>query len=473
LKISEYPYDNLKDFMAALSREGDLIEIEDEVNCHLEIAAILEALGQRNGPAAVFKRVKNHSGTMVAGNIMGHRRRVAKVMGVSVAEMGRSYLARRTQRIAPVDAKAAPVRDFMFRGNEIDVARSLPALVHHEKDTSPYMTCAVTFAKDPRGGGQSIGLHRIQVRSERTLAICLLTPPLSRFLQEASNLGKPLEVAVVLGPDPAVLIASVTICPEGEDKIEIAGAMRQKPVEMIKCQTVDLRVPAYAQYVLEGTIQPGNQAREGTFGESSGIYVHEIESPLIDVKVLYHQQDPVYQALQPWSSEDNEFFNLCFGSDILARIQRDFPFVRDIYLAPGTVSGIALMSVNASSPTAMVRSAVVATLTASPFVKIVIAVDEDIDVREHRQIDWAVATRFQANRDLIILPDVYGSDIDPSAFPGGASCKVGFDATVPRERREAFERISIPIQIQDRAREVLSNASKGTEAWEGSRFSEK
>lgn len=461
--MSEYPYDGLKDFIAALSREGDLIEIEDEVNCRLEIAAILESLGQKGGPAAVFKKVKNHSGTVVAGNILGHRRRMAKALGVSVAEMGRFFLAGKSRRIAPVEIKTAPVREFVYRGNEVNIARDMPVLFHHEKDTSPYMTCAVTFAKDPKGGGQSMGMHRVQVRAERTLAICLATPPLSRFLKEASDTGKPLEVAVTIGLDPALLIASVASCPEGEDKIEIAGALRQKPVEMIKCQTVDLRVPAYAQYVLEGTIQPGNQAREGTFGESSGIYVREVESPLIDVNVLYHQKDPVYQALQPWSSEDNEYFNLCFGADIMARLQRDFPFVVDVYLAPCTISGIVLLSVKAFSPAALVRSAVAAALTASPFIKMVIAVDEDVDLRDPRQVDWALATRFQADRDLIILPGVYGSVIDPSVSADGASCKVGFDATIPGKPREVFERITIPTEIQHRAKELLNKAVK---VWE-------
>ncbi len=446
-------FDDLNGFLDFLRRADDLVEIAEEVNPRFEIGAILRGLGERDGPAAVFTKVTGFPGKVVAGNVMGHRRRLARAFGVQEEELTHTYLERRNHRIPPIHLSRAPLKEVQFPAQKVDLRTLLPALTHHEQDASPYLTSAVTFARDGQTGRQSMGMHRIQVQSAKTLGICLGTPPLSHFLQRAWEQNHHLEVAVVIGPDPAVLIASVTRCPGGDDKIEMAGGFKQKPVEMVPCDTVDLRVPGYAQSLIEGTIRPGHLAHEGIFGDSSGTYV-EAQSPVIEVTSVSQRENPVYQALQTWSSEDDALLNLCFGSDLLEEVRKDHPFVRDLHLVEGTLCGQAIACV-APCSAPLRRLMMVALLTRNPFVKTVIAVDEDIDIRNPREVMWALTTRFQADRDLLLLPGVQGSMIDPSAFPDGSSCKVGMDATFARDRASLFQKIKVPAESQRRAEEIL------------------
>lgn len=447
-------YDDLNGFLDGLKEDNDLVEIDEEVSPRFEVGAILRELGERDGPAALFKNVAGFPDKAIVGNVLGHRRRVAKALGVPEGELTDTYLERKKQRMPPVLSADASLKKVHISGEKVDLLKALPALIHHEKDTSPYLTSAVTFARDPESDFQSMGLHRIQIRSDKDLAICLETPPLVCFLQKARQSNRPLETAVVIGPDPAVLMAAVTWCPDGSDKIEIAGSLRKKPVEMVPCESVNLRVPSKSQYIIEGTIQPGDMGKEGVFGESSGIYVEGVESPIIRVTHVSHRVDPLYQALQTWSSEDDALFNLCFGSDILENARKDFPFVRDLYLVPGTVSGHVIVSVSECS-TPSLRSAMAAILIRNPFVKKVIAVDDDIEIHRFREVEWAIATRFQADRDLLLMPGTQGSAIDPSASPDGSTCKIGMDATFPKERLSSFQKIDAPLESRIRAVEIV------------------
>ncbi|MEW5725919.1 MAG: UbiD family decarboxylase, partial [Thermodesulfobacteriota bacterium] len=414
----KYPvdYEDLAAFLEALREDGDMLEIDEEVDPRFEIGAVLRELGEREGPAAMFTKVAGRAGKVVVGNVLGHRRRAARALGVSVADLTETYLARQKLRLPPERTENAPVMAVRVGQDDLDLFQALPALTHHGKDTSPYLTCGVTLARDPETGRPSMGLHRIQVQSKNRLGIYLATPPLSHFLQKARLLNRPLEVATVLGPDPAVLLAAVTWCPEGDNKLEIAGGLRGKPVPVVRGGTVDLLAPAQAQYLIEGVIHPGETAPEGVFGESSGIYVKGALSPVIRVQALYHRERPLFQALQPWTGEDDTLLNLCFGSGLLEDLRKKFGLVKDLHLIPGTVCAHAVISV-ADGPRPLVRSALTSLLTGNPFIKMAIAVNDDIDPRNYREVEWAVATRFQADRDLILLPGLYGSVIDPSAGP--------------------------------------------------------
>jgi 2,5-furandicarboxylate decarboxylase 1 len=449
-------YDDLNDFLEALSDQGDLIRIAEQVSPRFEISAILEGLAERDGPAALMTDVAEHPGNVVAGNVMGHRRRIASSLGVEEAHLTDAYLERKESRIEPTLTDVAPIKAVSVPPEELDLLSLLPALVHHEEDASPYLTCAVTFARNPETGLQTMGLHRIQIQSGTTLGIFLGTPPLAHFLHKAREMERPLEVAVVIGPDPAVLIASVTWCPEGNDKIEIAGGLRQKPVEMTRCETVNLNVPAHAQYVIEGSIAPGHTDHEGLFGDSSGTYV-EAQSPVMRATGACHREEPIYQALQPWSSEDDALMNLCFGSDLLENVRKDYPFVLDLHLAPGTVAAHVVLAVRPVERPA-IRSAMASVLTRNPFVKKVIVVDDDIDIRNQREVEWALASRFQADRDLMRIEGVQGSVIDPSRSPDGSTCKIGIDATYQREFVGRFKKIAIPMASRKKARDILETA---------------
>ena len=178
--VSEPPkwegYKDLNCFMDALKEDEDLIEIREEVSPRHEIGAILKELGDREGPAALFNNVAGFPGKVIIGNVLGHRRRLAKALGVQKDDLRNTYLKRKKQLVLPVQVTEAPIRQVSIGADQLNLLQILPALIHHERDTSPYLTCAVTFARDPENGHQSMGLHRIRIHSEKRLAICLETP---------------------------------------------------------------------------------------------------------------------------------------------------------------------------------------------------------------------------------------------------------------------------------------------------------
>ena len=452
-KENDSCFEDLNEFVASLAESGDLTYISEQIDSKFEIGGVLKLLGEQEGPAPLFTNITGFPGKSVVGNLMAHRRRIAKALGVSEADLRGVYLERREHRVPPVVVHEAPVKEVRLKKDDVNLREILPALVHHEEDASPYLTCAVTCARDPGTGRQSMGLHRIQIRSEQQMAICLANPPLVNFLRTAREMKRPLDVAVAIGNDPLVLLGSVSWCPDGTDKMDIAGAFRRKPVRMVKCETSDVLVPASAQFVIEGTIDQEEVVREGIFGDSSGIYV-EAMSPAIRVNGLSHRENALYQALQPWSREDDTLFNLCFGSDLLANIRRSYPFVSDLHLIRGTVGGHVIFSVK-DAPRPMIRSAITAVLIHNPHVKMAIAVDEDIEIRNEREMQWAMATRVQADRDFVLIPGVQGSVIDPSISPDGSSCKLGIDATFPKDQTSRFKKITIPPQSWNRAMTVL------------------
>lgn len=453
-------YEDLNSFMEDLKKNDELVEIDKEMAPGLEIAHLLGALGDRGGPAVLFNNVRGFPGTKIVGNIMGHRRRIAMALGTDELHLIDTFIERVQQRIAPTEVDDGPVKDVVIKKPDVNLTKLLPAMVHHEKDAAPYLTCAVTFARDPETGLQSMGMHRIQILSKNTMTICLASPPLADFLAKAQKMGKDLEVAVALGSDPGIMIASVVWCPSGVDKLEIAGALNQQSVEIIPAETVHLRVPSQAQYIIEGMIHPNELASEKQFGDSSGIYVKDVASPVIHVTSLSHRESPIFQELQTWSAEDDALFDLSFGTKMLQDAKQIFPFVLDVCLAKGTCA--AQVNVKfAPVAAAYRRAAICYILSTNPFIKSVIAVDEDINPRNPSQVEWALATRFQADRDLILLPNLQGSIIDPSAGPSGITCKVGIDATYPKEKEAEFEKIDVPEDIKKRVSKILEQHYKG------------
>jgi len=452
-KKADACHDDLNQFLKDIKQAGDLIEINEPVSPKFTMGAILKKLGEGMGQAVLFADVTGYPGHVVAGNLLGHRRRIAQAFRVREEEIAKTYVERKNHRVSPVVVDSSPVKEVTYKADDLDLLENLPALTHHEKDASPYLTTGVIFAKDTESGGQSMGLHRIQVLDGQRLAMELATPPISMFMEKSWQLDKAFEIAIVIGPDPAVTIAAVTRSPKGDDKIEIAGGFRQKAVEMVKCDTVDLTVPAHSQYLIEGIIEQNAMVHEGPFGDSTGTYL-EKESPMMKLTAFSHRKEPIFQALQTWSSEDDALLNLCFTSDLLQEIGVGYPFVRDLHMVSGTLFNHIVASVDTTTRAAK-RSAMTALLNGNPFVKQIVLVDKDIDIRSFREVEWAMATRFQADRDLLVLTDIQGSYIDPSVAPDGTASKIGMDATYPNDQIQRFEKITVPAENVELARKIL------------------
>ena len=240
-------YPDLRGFLDDLG--ADLIRVAAPLSPRFEVAALLAEV-QASGRAVMCENIGGYPGRRIAGNVLASRRLAARALGTTEGRLIDTYVERSARRVPPVPAKSAPVHEVVHR-QPADVGALLPLLTHYERDAAPFLTCGIVLARDPVTGQRGMGIHRMMYKGGNRFGILLANPPLSQFLANAEASGRPLEVAVALGVDPAMLIAAVVKTgPLGPDKMDIAGSLRGAPVELVRGLTVDLEVPARAEVVL-------------------------------------------------------------------------------------------------------------------------------------------------------------------------------------------------------------------------------
>lgn len=445
-------YRDLRGFLQALEEEGDLLKVQEELSTRFELSAALKLMN--DGKAAQFDNITGYPGKKVVGNILGTRRRVARLMGVSEENLNQTFIDRKGQEIEPVVVEGGPVKEVIIREN-IDLIELLPALTYHEKDAGPYMTAAIAIAGDPETGRQNMGLHRVQLKGGNRLGIFLANPPVATFLQRADAAGKSLEIAIAIGVDPAMLIGSIVkATAEGPDKFAVTGGIKGEAIELTRAESVDLLVPARAEIILEGRTIPNYKEKEGPFGESTGHYF-ECQSPVIEVHTVTHRRDFIFQAIQVWGSEPDVLLALGGSSENIRLLKQMVPTLVDINFAPGTCTFHAVASVRGANP-AEVRRLMSLALNMDQRIKQIIVVDDDVNIYDMREVQWALATRFQADRDMLLHTGLTGYVIDPSVGADEITAKLGLDATKKGADLSRFEKITVPSESIARARKALN-----------------
>ncbi len=441
---------DLRGFLGQLEEAGELIRIGEELSPKYEIAAAIKYIAEKKGTAVLFENVRGYN-IPVVGNLFARRKHLAMVFEAEEDELIEAYLSRREKLIPPKAVSEAPVQEVVI-DHDVDILNTIPVLTHHEKDAGPYFTSAITIAKDPETGMRGMGLHRIQVKGKDTLGILLATPPLSQFLAKADRMDKPLEIAVASGVDSPTFLSGCTPAPEDVDKFDIAGGLAQAPIELVKCLSVDVEVPANAEFMLEGEIIPHHREYEGPFGESSGYYL-PFDSPVAKIRLITHRRNPIYRALMPFWSEEDILLGLLWGTgaDVFLPLRKELPFVRQVNFRNFT-GGIVIVQIEKESEDDVLK--VIDYLLPSPWVKLVVVTDEDVDIWSAKDVDW-VLSRVRLDKDLIVRTGLPGDLIDPSAMSAGKPfdhipmiTKVGIDATKPLAERGKFEKIRVPPGVE-------------------------
>ena len=260
-----------------------------------------------------------------------------------------------------------------------------------------------------------------------------------------------MEVATVIGVDPAILIASISKIPRGTDKLSVAGGLRGEPIPMVKAETADIDIPADTEITIEGFIDPKGEEKDGTLGESSGYYMTFSRSPTIHVTAITYRKGAYFHAIVPWALEVDNLLYLIHGIDLVPKMKREIPSLKQIHLIPGTFGSHVVMSIE-TDQRGEVRRALNLALS-FPSVKKAVIVDEDVDPEDGQEVEWAVATRFQGDRDLIVVSDLRGQPIDPSSKEGFLTTKVGMDATRPK--KEGFEKVDVPAEVKQRLAPIM------------------
>jgi 2,5-furandicarboxylate decarboxylase 1 len=336
----------------------------------------------------------------------------------------------------------APAQEVVHR--EVDLGRQLPLPTHNEHDNGAYITAGLLIARNPSTGIQNVSIHRLQLSGPNRLGALLLPRHTHMFYEAAERAGQPLDVAIVIGVDPLTLLSSQAIAPIDFDELTIAGALHGAPLEVVKCMTNDIRVPAHAEIVLEGRLLPKVREMEGPFGEFPQYYGETSERHVIEVTALTQRKDALFHTIVGGGLEHLLLGGIPREATLLAHLRRSFPNVRDVHLARGGVCRYHLYVQIAKRQEGEAKNVMMGAFAGHYDVKQVIVVDQDVDIHNPAEVEWAVATRFQADRDLLIVTESQGSKLDPSTR-NGVGAKMGLDATMPLDADEMkFKRIRVP-----------------------------
>src|SRR5262249_5070333 len=293
-------------------------------------------------------------------------------------------------------------------------------------------------------GAQNVTIHRLQLNSAKRLGVLLLPRHTLAYFRMAEEKGRDLPIAIVVGVDPLTLLSSQAIGPLDFDERPLGGSLHGKPLDVVKCLTSEVRVPAESEIVLEGRILAKTLEPEGPFGEFPQTYGERAERHVVEIDVVTHRKSPIFHTVNGGGLEHLLLGGIPREATILNHLQRSLPCVKDIHLSRGGTMRYHLYVRIKKTREAESKNVIAAAFGAHYDIKHVIVVDEDVDIHDPNEVEWAMATRFQADRDLVVIGDAQGSRLDPSARDG-VSAKMGIDATVPiAERGFRYTRIRVP-----------------------------
>ena len=430
-------FDNLADFLDCLEESQELHRVSVEVDPKHEIGAICRKLNITKGPAVLFEKVKGSKMPLVS-QLLATNRRLALALGCDEKNLFADTLKRSAKLIPPRLVGRGSSQQVVKYGKEVDL-NELPLVTNNPDDGGPYLTAGHVILKDPELG-YNLAIYRMMCRSRNEVNLRFIPSHHGwAFLKKAEERGRAaLPVAVALGVDPAIYIASQFEPKIGANELDIAGGLRNKAVDMVKCKTIDCEVPAHAEIILEGEMKlPPKTGTEGPFGEFCGYTTDLVENErIMTVKAITHKEKPIYHNI--WLGKpphEHLFINaISYGIQAYHDLRVRYPAVKAAYAPPSGVSIKLVIQINEKMNTpGMVKNLLAASLwTRGAMWKEVIVVDDDIDITNNDEIDWAVVTRVQAGRDIFIVPGGQGSRLDPSSDASGVTDKLFIDATKKR-----------------------------------------
>lgn len=435
------------------SRPDDLLMVNREVDPVFELAGVVAKLEQAGQfPAVLFRRVKGGS-LPVLINLAASYERLALALGSTVHEMVPEFARRFSEPLPTREVDGGPVKEVVWTGDAADLSR-LPLTVHNELDAGKYVSAGVMIVRDPDSGGLNAGIYRHQVQGPKQLG--LFTNPAfhgDHIRRKYEERGQAMEVVIALGHHPALLMAAASRPPGIGKELEIAGSLMGEPLEMTPGTTVNLPVPARAEIAIEGYVPPGARQFEGTFGEWPRYYTGMGDRPYIVVKAITMRRDAICQDLFAAHPEHNVVGALPRMGSLYMRIQACVPNLRAVNL-PMSGGGVATCYISiAKKVEGEAKMAAFAAFSTHASIKHVYVVDDDIDVFNEAEVLWAMATRFEAHRDLSVVPNALGSWLIPTAYhldnrPGGVmNTKVIFDCTKPAAPAEFPKRAVVPPDV--------------------------
>jgi 2,5-furandicarboxylate decarboxylase 1 len=410
-----------RSFLKTLEESGELTRITKEVSPEYEMAGVIEALGEK---PVFFEKVKESSIPVVAG-LVSSKEIIAKALNLKKAHLLHNLSSALENPLPPQVVENGECQEVVEK--EVDLTK-LPIMRYTEKDGGKYIASAVSIVRDPELG-RNMSFHRLMlIGRNRFVARIVEDRGTDTALKKA---GGELDIAICIGNSTAVLLAAATSLPKGVDELGMANAL--EPTELVKCKTIDLEVPRNCEFVLEGRITK-EKAAEGPFLDTTGTIDKIRQQPVIEIKCITHREKPVYQTILPGRHEHQFLMGMPKEPTIFNEVNKVCE-CRDVYITPGGCSWLhAVVQIKKQNPDDG-KKAIAAAFEGHKSLKHCVIVDDDIDIYDPNDVEWAVATRFQADKNIVILPNQRGSSLDPSGDltegKKARTCKMGLDATIP------------------------------------------
>jgi len=416
--------------------------VKKEVDPRYEITGlVVRCERERRRPVILFERVKDTPYPVVTN--VHSRARLALAMRSTPREMVKDFLHAMASPIPPRVVATGPVKEVVQTGNQVNLLE-LPQITHHQQDAGPYITAAISFAKDPETGVYNCAFNRLMFKSRDTTTIHLSPAKhLWEFASKAEKAGKPLPVALVIGSHPAWALGALTIGSIVEDERGVMGALLGEPLEVVRCETSDLLVPAHAELVLEGEIPPGIRVDEGPFGEFTGYALGMRQREIVRVKAITRRRDMLFQDIAVGHLDHLVLSTAPIEANLFRAVQAMVPSVTAVRVpAPFTV----FVSIEQKA-LGQGMNAALAVLGSDIYMKQVVVVDHDVDIFDDGRVLWAMGTRVQPNRDICIINQARGSDLDPSVAVDGVTAKLAIDATAKPSLKDFTPRHFVPPEV--------------------------
>ena len=425
------PYQDLRAFLTALRSSGELVDIARPIALKYDIAKALAKASSVQGPALMFKQ----TGTafpLVAG-VYGNRRLALLAFEATEQTIHDKVLKGINNQIGPADFKGTPAcQEVVLTGDAIDVTK-LPVPTYSPKDGGAYITAGIVVSENPETGIPDIGSYRFQILGPKEMGV--FSAPNHRFgknIVHATEMGKELHGAVVIGVDPMTMFSCQVQSSDATNDWFVAGGLRGAPVELSKAVSNDLKVPAYAEIVIEFTVDTKTQKMEGPLGEYTGYYTPASPKPVARITAITHRKDAIFQGLLTGKpiTENHVLKQIPFESSILRQLQAQFPTISDLSI--NSSGGVQTYVVIAIKPRyeGEARQAILAAMASNLHPKWVIAVEPDIDIRNSAEVEWAQSFRVKPREDVFVVDRTATAPLDPCT-DGAYSSSVGIDATRP------------------------------------------
>jgi len=429
----------LRGFLEQLDKNGELVRIRKEVSTEYEMAGIIDALGEK---PVFFEKVKESTVPVVAG-LVSSKELIARALNIEKEHLLHKLSNAIENPLPPDIVEKGECQEMIEKAVNLT---KLPIMRYTEKDGGKYIASAIAIIEDPELGRNTC-FHRLMLFDKNKFVARIVEERGTDTALKKS--GGELDIAMCIGNSTATLLAAATSLPKGVDELGMANALEK--TELVKCKTIDLEVPRDCEFVLEGRITE-ETASEGPFLDTTGILDRVRQQPVIEVKCITHRRNPMYQTLLPGRSEHKFLMGMPREPTIFNEVNKVCE-CKDVYITPGGCSWLhAVVQIKKQKPDEG-KKAIEAAFKGHSSLKHCVIVDDDINIYDQNDVEWAIATRFQADKDAVILPNQRGSSLDPSGDltegKKATTCKMGLDATIPSKvtgkgfEKEEYRRVDL------------------------------